>query len=349
MKTFLTSAKITLVLVYLVIIAGALVRMTGSGMGCPDWPKCFGYYIPPTDVAQLTWTPNHGYSKGQVIIKDEALWVATDDFVSGSEYNPTNWRQYTKHDYAIFNPKHTWIEYINRLFGALSGIATFAMAVISFRLWKSNKTLVLLSWLTVFLMGFQAWLGATVVYSVLNPVKITVHMVAALVIVALLLYIIRKASGKETSAQTDKQFSTVVICAIVLSLVQIVLGTQVRQFVDAHTNELGHDSLATVLDSPEASFYIHRTLSFLVIGINVFLYIRNKKRNLGYGNLNWILLVIGLEILSGVAMYYFDFPFGSQTIHLVAASVLFGLQFYLLLTVFSAKNRDRKTLYNQFK
>ena len=63
-KYFLKSAKTTLILVYLVIIAGALVRMTGSGMGCPDWPKCFGYYIPPTDIKELTWTPNREFEEG---------------------------------------------------------------------------------------------------------------------------------------------------------------------------------------------------------------------------------------------------------------------------------------------
>ena len=73
---FTKIAKISLVLVYLVIIAGAVVRMTGSGMGCPDWPKCFGHYIPPTDIRELQWQPKKEFKKGQVIILNEALWVA---------------------------------------------------------------------------------------------------------------------------------------------------------------------------------------------------------------------------------------------------------------------------------
>src|SRR5690606_18867288 len=126
---FLPTAKVALVLIYLVILAGALVRMTGSGMGCPDWPKCFGYYIPPTDIAELTWTPDREFEKGQVIIRNEQLLVAESDFTTGENFDVTNWRPYTKHDYAIFNPTHTWIEYINRLAGALAGLATLIMAV----------------------------------------------------------------------------------------------------------------------------------------------------------------------------------------------------------------------------
>ena len=120
-KYFLGLSKTALVLVYLVIVAGALVRMTGSGMGCPDWPKCFGYYIPPTDIKELLYQPNHNYSTDQVIIKDSKLWVANHDFISTSTFENKQWRPYTKHDYAIFNAVETWIEYINRLAGAVAG------------------------------------------------------------------------------------------------------------------------------------------------------------------------------------------------------------------------------------
>ncbi|MGB5360488.1 MAG: COX15/CtaA family protein, partial [Eudoraea sp.] len=99
-KNFRNIAKVSLVLVYMVIIAGAVVRMTGSGMGCPDWPKCFGYYIPPTDISQLQWQPEFNYNEGQVIIREESLWVAKADFTTARNYDKVNWDKYERHDYA---------------------------------------------------------------------------------------------------------------------------------------------------------------------------------------------------------------------------------------------------------
>jgi cytochrome c oxidase assembly protein subunit 15 len=330
-RRFLSTAKITLVLIYFVIVAGALVRMTGSGMGCPDWPKCFGYYIPPTDIAELTWSSGRAFETGQVIIKDEALLVAKSDFTTGETFNGTQWRPYTKHDYAIFNPTHTWIEYLNRLVGALAGLSTLLMAIFSFSYWKSKRQITVLSWIAVFLMGFQGWLGATVVYSVLNPIKITLHMIVALLIVAVILYIIRKADYAKNVFEKDKLFQSVLIVSLLLTVIQVVLGTQVRQYVDEQVRITSYDNMAAVLENPVIGFYIHRTFSLLVFMINIFLFMRNRRFKLGFEKMNWVIFLIGIEVISGIAMYYFHFPFGSQAIHLVVAALLFGVQFYIVL------------------
>lgn len=333
--TFQKITKTALILVYLVIVAGALVRMTGSGMGCPDWPRCFGYYIPPTDIKELMWSPKHEFNKGQVIIKDEKLWVAKQTFTTTDTYNPENWQVYTKHDYAEFNPVHTWVEYINRLLGALSGVGVFIMAVAAtFLFYRSKSNIILLSWLTAFLLGFQAWLGKTVVDSVLNPVKITIHMVVALVIVAMILYILDKSKNLTASAITfkkDKLFRRLLIVSLALTLIQVVLGTEVRQFVDERVKMLGYDNMNLVMDSPLLAFYFHRTFSFVVLVINLWIFSRNNKLNLGFAKTKWVMYLIMAEILSGTAMYYFDFPFGMQTTHLVIASALFGIQYYMIL------------------
>lgn len=337
-KRFLSSIKIALILVYLVIVAGALVRMTGSGMGCPDWPKCFGYYIPPTERATLLWSPNQDFEKGQVIIVEEKLLVAKENFKSTTTFNQTDFEAFTKHDYAEFNATKTWIEYINRLIGALAGLACLIAAVLSFWIWKKNKKITLLSWLVVFMMGFQGWLGAKVVYSVLNPVKITIHMVMALLIVAVILYIINTFKPISKKSKYSTVFKNVVFLSLIFTLIQVILGTQVREFVDEKVKS-GVLNERMWLTNPEISFYIHRTFSIIVVLVNLYLFFVNKQKQLNYNKINWVIILLLLEIISGIAMYYFDFPFGSQALHLVLASILFGIQFYILLEANTKKQQ----------
>ena len=151
---FHNLTKLSLLLVYLVIIAGAFVRMTGSGMGCPDWPKCFGFYVPPTEVSQILFKSNNEYSKGQMILyNEEELLVAKSDFTSDDFINLNNWQVYEKHDYVIFNPVHTWIEYINRLIGAISGIPILIFTIISIIYFKKFRHLTLISIMVIIGIG----------------------------------------------------------------------------------------------------------------------------------------------------------------------------------------------------
>lgn len=328
------SVKVALVIVYLVIIAGAMVRMTGSGMGCPDWPKCFGYYIPPTDIQELTWEEGREFKKGQVIIIEETLQVAKSNFTTSFSFDANNWEAYTEHDYAKFNVWHTWIEYINRLLGALSGLAILIMAILSIWQWKQSKRITLISIFSVFLIGFQAWLGAVVVYSELAPVKITIHMVMALVVVAVLLYLLYLSQDSYTRKETDLPFKSVLVLALLLSLIQIVLGTQVRQLVDDAVAQVGYEQKSQWLANPGLLFYIHRSFSIAVTAVMLFIWHRNRTKKYQLWGVTPMLLLVLAEALTGILMYYFDFPVLSQPLHLVFASLLFGVQFYLILQVF---------------
>ena len=334
-KYFLKSAKIALVLVYLVIFAGAFVRLTGSGMGCPDWPKCFGYYIPPTEKKELLFTAQKEYDKGQVIIKDEMILVAKTDFISKTNFDESNWEKYTKHDYAIFNPIHTWVEYINRLLGALAGIACVVTFILAFGLRKEKKLLLLLTFLVCVLMGFQAWLGKTVVDSDLSPYKITTHMLAALLIVAFQLIVIYTTQNNKKIVRYNTKFNTVLLLSLALTLIQIVLGTDVREQVDI-ISKTGSPEMMW-LQNPTFVFYIHRSFSIVVLLTNLYLFSLNHKLSLGFSKIKWVIAILILEIISGIAMYYLDFPFGTQTIHVVLATLLFGVQFYIILESKSKK------------
>jgi len=331
---FLT--RLSLVLVYLVILAGATVRMTGSGMGCPDWPKCFGYYIPPIEQSQVLFQPNSKYKKGEMIIfNEEKLLVAKSNFNSSDLIDLKNWDTYEKHDYIIFNPVHTWIEYVNRLIGALSGIPILLFTIISLVYFKKYKHLTFISVLTLLCMGFQAWLGKTVVDSNLAPFKITFHMLMALLIIALLIYLVNSSS--KYTIKKNKIFTNFLFVAIILTLVQIVLGTQVRQFVDEQAN-VYYDKFQWFNEIPKVYEY-HRTFSLVVIAVNFGLFYLNKKLNLGNNYISYVIVLLFIEALSGVVMFYFDFPFGSQTIHLFIASLIFGFQFFILLQNITFKNK----------
>lgn len=331
-KHFKTIVKAALISVYVIFIAGSVVRMTGSGMGCPDWPKCFGYYIPPTEEEQLVWQPNSSYDKGMILIKDETLILANDDFTTGTEFDASNWSPYTKHEYAIFNVYHTWTEYINRLASVVSGLFFLLLIIGALKFWKENKTIVFLSFAAFFLMLFEAWLGKTVIDSVLKPSVITIHMVAGLLIIAFLLKLLHVLAYKENNTKKfNKTFHYLLIVSAVFSVIQIALGTQVRQFVDEQVKLFGFESKQMSLYNPSLKFYIHRSFTIAIVLVNAFIFYKNEILKLGFQLPKIIMLLLGFEIISGILMFYSDFPFGTQTVHLLSGALLFGVQYYLIL------------------
>lgn len=325
-------SKWALLSVYLVILAGAVVRMTGSGMGCPDWPKCFGYLIPPTERSQLDWKPEKNYERGNVIILDNTLLVATQTFQSGLTIDPQNWEAYTKHDYTTFNATHTWVEFINRLLGAISGLIVLALFIRSLWWIRKQPILPLFSFFAVVGMGVQAWLGKTVVDSNLLPSKISLHMIMALLIVSVLLFVRAKSHGKQLQ-QPSKTLFILISVSFVLTLVQFGLGVDVRQFIDYQIKEAGYNAPQLWLDRPEVSFYVHRSLSLIVVVLSVWIYRQVIKEGIALKYIQFIIGCILVEIALGILMYYIDFPWGTQPLHLLIATLLFSAQLYWLLRI----------------
>ena len=180
---------------------GGLVRSTGSGMGCPDWPKCFGRWIPPTEASEL----------------------------------PSNYREvYSKHGYSNqpFNAFKTWTEYLNRLFGVLTGFFILGLAITSIRFRKSNKVLTYLSILTLVLVVFQGWLGGRVVDSNLRHIMVTYHFLIAFTILAVLIWLLVGFNQKTLVIEHLKNFKNnsligISTIGLVILLIQVISGTQV--------------------------------------------------------------------------------------------------------------------------
>lgn len=324
------TGKAALLLVFLVVMAGSVVRMTGSGMGCPDWPKCFGYFIPPSDSEQLIWKSGHQYLKGQMILGENQLLVAQQDFISGENIELDNWRLYDRHDYAIFNPVHTWIEYINRLLGALSGVPVLFLFLLSLWYVRKDGVTFLLSAAALFALGFAAWLGKLVVDGNLIPHSITYHMFSAVALILLLIAVVFRHADKHVSAgEKTAKLGGLALAVIVLSLIQVYLGTNVREQVDA----LG----ATVpraqwINELNVIFPIHRSFSILVLAFNGYFIYTLVKSGI-YITLSRVLGgLILVVVMAGVLLNYAGFPAFAQPIHLVLALAIVALQFYLGLS-----------------
>jgi heme a synthase len=297
-KKYIRYTWFLLIMVFLVIIAGGVVRMTQSGMGCPDWPKCFGRWIPPTTANQL----------------------------------PPDFEKYLKAqdiDHS-FNVYHTWIEYINRLLGALLGVFIFIHFVWSFiKFRKINRSIVGLSLFLLIAVGFQGWLGKKVVDANLAVVKITIHMLVALVIAAIPLMIIYKLRIQERI--TDRFLKIISTSVVAIILVQITLGTQVREQIDEISKSLNYSQRELWIARLDNMFIIHRSFSWLVAAGCLLLFLKAK----GYTNLRrngfFILSIVIATILLGIIMAWFNIPALAQPLHLLCASILVLAVFTLRL------------------
>jgi len=293
--------------VYVLILVGGIVRSTGSGMGCPDWPKCFGSWVPPTEVSQL----------------------------------PSDYQQvYHDRGYADveFNVYKTWTEYLNRLLGALIGILIFITLLTSIPYLKSDKVIFYLSLLTFILVGFQGWLGSVVVATNLAPWMVTVHMLVAILIVFILIYTVaRSFTGLLQIDPVNKKslLNKILVFLLIASLLQIILGTQVRETIDEIALVLGENQRTIWIEQLGISFYIHRSFSILILLAHIYvmyLLMKNTAREgLLYFYTQLLLITIIAEIGTGVGMAYFGIPAFLQPVHLLLAVVAIGIQFILLL------------------
>lgn len=287
-----------LMMVFLVIAAGGIVRMTQSGMGCPDWPKCFGKWIPPTSAEQLP--------------PDFEKYLKTQDI-----------------DHS-FNVYHTWIEYINRLLGALLGVFIFIHFIWSYKKFKrTDRRVLLYSLLLLIAVGFQGWLGKKVVDHNLEVVKVTIHMLVALVIAAIPLLIIYRVKGSEKV--TDNFLKIFSVVMLILLLVQIVLGTQVREQIDEISKGLLYKQRELWIERIDNMFMIHRSFSWVIAAGCLFIFLKARKHLALRANAILILSVVAFTILVGTIMAWYNIPAIAQPLHLLLASILTLATFTLRL------------------
>ena len=281
--------------VYAQILAGGMVRSIGAGLGCPTWPKCFGRWIPPTDISQLP--PGI--------------------------------------DPATFSIAVAWIEYVDRILALGLGVIILAFTFYAIREFKSYPRVYIPAILATALGLGQAWMGATIVSSGMNAILLIIHFVQALALVSALIVSHNKGGKigrpqSDATAYPDGIRPWLMILASLAGL-QILLGLRLRQALGRLMEEFPDLSGAARLEIISGENVIHIVLGILVISLAGHVWAKIMKRSAGNissltraaafglvaaGGAQFVLGIF-LEFIGGVG------PFGS--LHSWIASILFGL------------------------
>ncbi|PST84703.1 heme A synthase [Pedobacter yulinensis] len=333
----------TIIVTLLLILAGGIVRSTGSGMGCPDWPKCFDRYVPPTTASELP----AGYEQKYVAqrVKKNERFAKTLDRLGKGDLAHRIRNDKSILEPETFNAAKTWTEYINRLVGALTGFLLLILAVISFRYRKRATRITVLSVLNVFVVAYQAWLGSIVVSTNLLAWVVTVHMVLALVVIGILVYTYHYASKLDKPKQVImwriNWLKVLGLITILLSIVQIVLGTEVREAIDAVSKSMTDLHRSTWVSKLGSIFDYHRDMAIAVVVANLIVYKMVRDRFNGRAEplrmVNLVLLALLIQAGSGLALSYLGLPPVAQAVHILFSTVLFSIQYYLYLLVYNTE------------
>lgn len=308
MKSFKRFIFLCILGTYLVILAGAVVRGTGSGLGCPDWPRCFGQWVPPMDISEL----------------------------------PANYKDIYKiagKTIADFDPFKTWTEYINRLLGVLLGILMIILFGLSFGMKKYERNIPWFCGGLLFLIIVQGGIGAMVVSTHLKPFIITIHMFLAIVLLFGLLYLRKYCEDLENTALVpaiDEKGLRLTRILVGLTFFQVLLGTQVRQQVDHYMRDTMEATAHTIIDFLGGTFYFHRTFSLVIVALFIYLLLHFQKQRYNRGGFFLGLLaffcVLG-NIATGITLNYFAFPANAQPPHLFFGVLCLGFLYTLNLNL----------------
>jgi cytochrome c oxidase assembly protein subunit 15 len=340
-NTFRKTNLITIALLFVLILAGGVVRSTGSGMGCPDWPKCFGRYIPPTSSSELPSDYKQKYVAGR-LAKNQRFAKTLDIF------GYSDLARRIRQDRSIlvpeeFNAAKTWTEYINRLIGAASGFLLLLTAWFSFSYRKENKLIPFLSILNVILVGFQGWLGSIVVSTNLVAWIVTVHMLLALAILALAIstYHLAKVHGKH-KLNVSPIAHVVALLTLIITILQIAFGSAVREKIDEVAARLQGGYRSDWINTAGEIFYRHRDVAVLVLIANILLFILIRggfnRHSIQQQVMSFTFLMIMLQMVTGILLSYWALPPVAQAAHIFLASLIFGGQFYLMLNLYRSVN-----------
>ncbi|MES9990395.1 MAG: COX15/CtaA family protein [Candidatus Thiodiazotropha sp.] len=182
-------ALFTCLLAFCVILVGAYVRLSDAGLGCPDWPGCYGKLVVPEDAAAVAQA-NQSYAERPL------------------------------------DSGKAWKEMVHRYLAGSLGIAILLLAILAWRGRRHFNQPLLLPTLLLLLVIFQAALGMWTVTLLVKPFIVTAHLLggfATFVLLGLLVLKLRPVGTTHAIDTTSSQRWWIRISLVIL-LLQISLG-----------------------------------------------------------------------------------------------------------------------------
>jgi heme a synthase len=303
MRAFRIFAFISTVASYLLIFTGGLVRVSGAGLGCPDWPTCFGRWMPPVMLSQLP-----------------------------ADIDPNT-----------FNFALAWIEYLNRLFGMLLGLLVVITAVLALVHYRKVMRILVPTLLAALCVAFAGWQGGKVVTSHLEPLSVSFHLMVALAIVTLLTYVTQQAiylsKGLSAAAGVQKDKTHIWIALLwLVAIVQILLGTQVRASLEVLASAFPLASDLEIISKSGAEKYFH--MVFGILAAILTFQVAHQVVKIGGRAVAmirvaswWMMALMVIQLLLGTGLLAIGIPPLVQVFHLWVAALLIGTILYLYSAV----------------
>jgi len=296
----------------IVVSFGAYTRLTDSGLGCPDWPGCYGTLSVPESIDQI--------EMAQAVYPDSPV-----------------------------EPEKAWIEMIHRYIAGILGVMILVITFMSIRL--RDQINYSLKW-PFFLLGFvifQAALGMWTVTLLLKPAVVSSHLLGGMTVLGILTFLMHRNYGTHRENFVSNRFERKIIrFSLVLLFIQIALGGWTStnyaalactdyptchgslipemDFSNAFTifRELGVTSLGEPLslEALHAIQWVHRVGAIVLLGYLLFVaYI--LKVNQGFNMWrNVLILVISLQFIIGIANLLLHLPIVLATLHNLGAALL---------------------------
>ena len=179
----------SVVLTFLVIVVGAYVRLEDAGLGCPDWPGCYGQLLGVPDEV-------HELARAEQAFPGKSV-----------------------------DAGRAWKEMFHRYLAGMLGLLIAAIAVIA---WRRRAAIGRPPWLAsalVLLVAFQATLGMWTVTMLLQPAIVTLHLLGGMAIFALLLWLaLREINPPAAPAAAARALRPWAAAGVAVLVAQIALG-----------------------------------------------------------------------------------------------------------------------------